>query len=289
MGWRPVPGWTAPWSCHTMCAAPPGGGVAEKDRWPVLRMKVIRKRMAEGARGTVVVIDVFRAFSCTPLFFYFGAAKVILEADPLKALEMKRSHPDAVLVGEVDEVPIEGGDMGNSPSRIIAEGAQRFEGRTVIHRTTAGVTGVSLAAASADEVILGSFVTASAIAAYLKALQRDEVTLVAMGDRAVRPAPEDEACADYLEHLLNGTPYDPVKVFREVVFQPTAQKFLTRSKPYLPPEDPLFCLQRDLFDAVLIAVREGDRLVVRPPARGSRGGLNRLSPASVLKGYRQGG
>lgn len=265
--------------------------MAEKDRWPVLRMKVIRKRMAEGARGargTVVVIDVFRAFSCTPLFFYFGAAKVILEADPLKAVELKRLHPDAVLVGEVDEVPIEGGDIGNSPSRIIAEGARLFEGRTVIHRTTAGVAGVSLAAASADEVILGSFVTASAIAEYLKALQLGEVTLVAMGDRALRPAPEDEACADYLEHLLNGTLYDPVKVFREVVFQPTAQKFLTRSRPYLPPEDPLFCLQRDLFDAVPIVARDGDRLVIRPPARGSTGSLNRLPPALALKGYRRG-
>ncbi|VBB47587.1 2-phosphosulfolactate phosphatase (modular protein) [uncultured Desulfatiglans sp.] len=268
MGWRPAAGWMALSSCCKMCAVPPGGDVAEQDRWPVLRMKVIRKRLADGARGargTVVVIDVFRAFSCTPLFFYFGASKVMLEADPLRAVELKRFHPDAVLVGEVDEVPIEGGDMGNSPSRIIAEGARRFEGRTVIHRTTAGVTGVSLAAASADEVILGSFVTASAIAEYLKGLQLGEVTLVAMGDRALRPAPEDEACADYLEHLLNGTPYDPVKVFREVVFQPTAQKFLTRSRPYLPPEDPLFCLQRDLFDAVPIVAWDGDRLVVRPP------------------------
>ena len=87
-------------------------------------------------------------------------------------------------------------------------------------------------------------------------------TLVAMGDRAKKRAPEDEACGDYLEHLLAGRAYDSVNTLKEVVFQPTAQKFIQGEKEYLPREDPIFCLQRDLFDFVLGVRKENDFMVV---------------------------
>jgi 2-phosphosulfolactate phosphatase len=228
-------------------------------------MRVIRTSCAQGARdaaGSVVIIDVFRAFSCEPLFFRFGAAGVILEADPSRAAAMKRDHPEFVLVGEVNEVPLEEADLGNSPSEILLKGESFFRDKTVIHRTTAGVTGAAEALERADEVILGSFMTAKAVAAYIKEKNPPLVTLVAMGDRAEREAPEDEACADYMEHLLTGTPYDPLSSLRDVVFQPTAQKFIKGVKPYLPREDPLFCLQRDLFDFVLLARKQEELIVV---------------------------
>jgi len=228
-------------------------------------MEVIRKSCAEGAEGAqglAVIIDVFRAFSCQPLFFHFGAKRVILEVDPQKALALKRGNPEYVLVGEVNEAPIEGADLGNSPSHIIRKGESFFKGRTVIHRTTAGVTGAAAAIESADEVILGSFVMAGAIVEYINKKAPALVTLVAMGDRARRKAPEDEACVDYLEHLLIGKPFDPAKAFKEVVFQPTAQKFILGRKPYLPKEDPIFCLQRDLFGFVLKVEETGGQLEV---------------------------
>jgi 2-phosphosulfolactate phosphatase len=226
-------------------------------------MEILRKQCATGAseaEGIAVIIDVFRAFSCAPLFFHFGAAQVIMEPDPAKATMLKRQDPALVLVGEVNEVPIEGADLGNSPSQIIQTGPGLFKGRAVVHRTTAGVTGASAAFTTADEVVLGSFVMAKAIADYIKERDPRRVTLVAMGERAQRPAPEDEACADYLEHLLTGTPYDPVQTFRNVVFQPTAQKFVSGERDYLPREDPIFCLQRNLFDLVLTVRRHDDCL-----------------------------
>ena len=219
------------------------------------------------SNNITVIIDVFRAFSCGPLFFHFGANRVILEADPEQAVARKRANPEFVLVGEINEVPIDGADLGNSPTHIIQKGRSFFADKTVIHRTTAGVTGATAAFKRADEVVLGSFVTAKAIAGYLEKRRPDLVTLVAMGTRAERPAPEDEACADYLEHLLTGRPYDPVQAFQDVVFQPTAQKFVSGDKEYLPREDPVFCLQRDLFDFVLIVRREGDRLKVEAVVR----------------------
>lgn len=221
-------------------------------------MQIVRKSCGNGARnarGSVVVIDVFRAFTCAPLFFYFGAGRVILEADPDRARRMKHEHPEWILVGEIDGVPLEDADLGNSPTHIIQEGRNFFRGRTVVHRTTSGVTGVVAASKTADEVILGSFAMAKAISRYILKKKPHTVTLVAMGDRAEIPAPEDEACADYLEHLLSGKSFDAVRVLQEVVFQETAQKFVQGTKAYLPREDPIFCLQRDLFDFVLAAER----------------------------------
>ena len=152
-------------------------------------MKIIRKSLAEGARearGLVVIIDVFRAFSCQPLFFHFGVKKVILEADPAKAIQLKSQNPEFILVGEVNEVPIEGADLGNSPSEIVLRGQDYFRDKVVVHRTTSGVTGASDALEKADEVLLGSFPMARAIVKHIKRARPDLVTLVAMGDRAKR-------------------------------------------------------------------------------------------------------
>lgn len=228
-------------------------------------MKIIRKSCAQGAQGAeglAVIIDVFRAFSCEPFFFHFNAARIVLEARQEKAVSLKMNHPDWILVGEHDEVPLPGADLGNSPSEILQKGEPFFRHRTVIHRTTAGVTGAAAALESADEVVLGSFLTARATARYIRGKDPDLVTLVAMGDRARKPAPEDEACASYLECLLKGRPYDHLKSLAGILFQPTAQKFIQGKKPYLPREDPIICLQRDLFDFVLIAKKEAGEIVV---------------------------
>lgn len=228
-------------------------------------MKIIRKSCAEGARtavGLTVIIDVFRAFSCEPLFFYFNAQKVILEADPEKALALRRSNPSYILIGEINGIPMEGADMGNSPSEVIMKGESFFSNKTVIHRSTAGVTGVTAAFKNTDQIYLGSFMLAKSLAACILELNPDQVTLVAMGDGAKWPAPEDEACADYLEHLLTGKTYDHVKALREVVFQPTAQQFIQGKNAFLPNEDPLFCLQRDLFDFLLTIRYDNDQLQV---------------------------
>ena len=81
------------------------------------------------ARGTVVVIDVFRAFTCEPLMYYYGAEKVYLESDIVKCRE---TQGEVLLVGEDNERPIEGFDLTNSPSLIMKKGRDFFAGKTVI-------------------------------------------------------------------------------------------------------------------------------------------------------------
>ena len=80
-------------------------------------MRIIRESLFEGAKraqGVAIVIDVFRAFTSTPLFFRLGAHKVIFVENPETAFSLKSNHDDILLAGEVDDLLIPGFDLGNS-------------------------------------------------------------------------------------------------------------------------------------------------------------------------------
>jgi len=230
-------------------------------------MKIIRESLfggAKRAKGVTIIVDVFRAFTLTPLFFHLGARNVILVSNPDEAFSLKSNHDDIVLAGEVDEQLIPGFDLGNSPSELMKKPRGFLKGKMVAQRTTAGVNGVLIALGQAGIVILGSFVMAKAISRYLLSQNPipDIVTIVAMGSRGINRAPEDEGCADYLEYLLTGSPYDHLDTLKNIIFNESAQKFIRGDKIYLAREDPLFCLQRDLFDFVLIAGKENGLVTV---------------------------
>ena len=132
-------------------------------------------------------------------------------------------------------------------------------------RTSAGTQGAVAAAQQADAVILGSFVTAGAIARYLQNLSPspDVVSLVAMGSAGTRVTPDDEMCAAYIEHTLTGRPYDHARALSVVVDDECTQQFLRGDQDHQPAADPVYCLQRDLFDFVLVATLQDGRLVAR--------------------------
>lgn len=223
-------------------------------------MEIARLSLAEGAasaRGIAVVIDVFRAFTCEPLLYACGCERIVLEGDigrclAWKEMALAEAVPVPVLVGEHNELPIDGFDLTNSPS-LILQNHGMFSGRTVIHRTTSGVTGALAALARAERVYLASYLTARATAAVIRAQAPAVVSIVAMGIRSRAPAPEDERCGDYIASLLTGANYDHLAAVAEIVVHETAQKFLRGDKAYLPKEDPIFCLQRDLFGFALEA------------------------------------
>ncbi|MGI5862924.1 MAG: 2-phosphosulfolactate phosphatase [Myxococcales bacterium] len=214
---------------------------------------------AEAARGTAVIIDVFRAFTCEPLMLALGAERIVLEADIDRCL----ARTGALRVGEQNELPIEGFDLTNSPWLILQAGEPFFRGRTVVHRTTSGVTGALTALERCEEVLLASFLNTGAVARYLARRRPPVVSIVAMGIRSSQPAPEDERCGDDIESRLCGKPYDHLAAVREILAHETAQKFLRGDKPYLPREDVTLCLQRDAVDWVLRAERDGQDVVAR--------------------------
>jgi len=230
-------------------------------------LHILRKSLlvgADQAEGVAVVIDVYRAFTSAALMMHLGAEEIVLQAEPEAVLKLKR-EAGYLAVGEVGGQMVPGFDLGNSPSRILAAGRGIFAGRTVAQRTSAGITGAVAAARRSETLILGSFVTAGAIARYIQRLSPppEVVSLVAMGANGQEITPDDEACADYLEHLLTGRAYDHVAALRRIVAHECTQKFLRGDQDWYPPADPLFCLQRDLFDFVLVATQENGQLVAR--------------------------
>jgi 2-phosphosulfolactate phosphatase len=218
---------------------------------------------ARRARGVAVVVDVFRAFTCTPLMFSLGIKGSILVASPEEALTLKRRDPTLILVGESGGAPIEGFDLENSPSRILRREPGFFRGKTVVQRTSAGVQGALAALEVADEVLLCSYVLCKATARYILTRSLDRVSIVAMGVQLLEKAPEDEWCARYMAHLLGAAEYDHNEALREILFQETAQKFLRADTSYFPAEDPVLCLQRNLYDFALRVAREDDAVFVR--------------------------
>lgn len=230
-------------------------------------LHVLRKRLLGGAReaeGVAVVIDVLRAFSSAAYMIHLGADRIVLMAEPEEVLRFK-SETGALAVGEIDGKIVDGFDLGNSPARILAAGRRLFSGQTVAQRTSAGVTGALAAVRVADQVILGSYLTASATARYILGLSPppEVVSLVAMGNAGREITPDDEGCASYLEHLLAGAPYNHLSALQEIVEHECAQKFLRGDRDHFPPADPVYCLQCDLFDFVLAAQLEEGLLVAR--------------------------
>ena len=228
-------------------------------------MKINRSRLlpgAKNARGLAVIIDVFRAFSCTPLLFSIGVKTVIFVASPAHALKLKQHDSNLILIGEVSGAPIEGFDFGNSPSQILDMDPGFFKDKTVVQRTSSGVQGAIAALDQAAEVLLGSYGLAKSTVRYILSRDPQEVSLVAMGWDLKEPAPEDEYCACYIAHLLGSGAYNHLQALREIIFHESTQKFLAGDESYFPPEDPILCLQRDIYDFVLRAKQKGNLVIV---------------------------
>jgi 2-phosphosulfolactate phosphatase len=228
-------------------------------------MKVTHTRLLEGAqtaRGVAVIIDVFRAFTCTPLLFSLGIEKSILVSTPEEAFALREKNSQLVLIGEVGGIPIEGFDLGNSPSEILKKGAAFFDGKTVVQRTSSGVPGVLIALDVADEVLPASYALAKSTARYILSKLPPRVSLVSMGWALKHVAPEDEWCGRYIGHLLGVNDYNHNEALLEIFYNQTTQNFFDPEKPHFPPEDSVMCLQLNVYQFVLRAKRDDDGVVV---------------------------
>ena len=253
---------------------------------------------AKAARGLTVIIDVFRAFSLECYLYAFGAREV----RPVGAIEEALSFReptagravstdavtlagreecalpneaqtgqmlnDVVLIGERGGVKLPGFDYGNSPSQVDP---QRVQGRRVIHTTSAGTQGI-VNAAGAEEILTGSLVNARAVAAYIRAADPPEVSLVAMGAGGMRPAPEDELCAAYIQALLTGKDGEETAAWmREEIAALRTHGgdhfFLPDRQEDFPEQDFWMCTALDRFDFVLRVERD------------KKGFLSRFCPA----------
>ena len=122
-------------------------------------MKIHLVNDAKQAKGVAVVIDILRAATVAAFILGNNAKYIIPVKTKEEAFELKKAHPDYILIGENNGYKIKDFDYGNSPSEIKAID---FTGKVVVHRSSNGTQGL-VNAQSADEIIFGSFVTFSAI------------------------------------------------------------------------------------------------------------------------------
>ena len=222
-------------------------------------------RDARDAAGTVIIIDVFRAFTTAAIAFDQGATAITLVAEADDALALHRSGVGDLLMGEVEGKRPPGFDYGNSPYEITGVD---LAGKSLVQSTRAGTVGVAaaFAAANAGPIYLGSFAVA---AATVKAVLQDNpqlVTIVAMGDQAVIRSDEDEHCALYLRNLLEGRQPDPEALRQLILAGGATQKFFDPAQPQYHPQDVELALQFSKYPFAMRVSREQGRPVARKVA-----------------------
>jgi len=257
-------------------------------------MKVKINHLVEGAkeaRGLVVVIDVFRAFSVETYLASMGAWQIRPVGTLEETYAWKNKDPGCLLIGERHGVMCEGFDYGNSPSQLQRE---RIVGKRMIHTTSAGTQGI-VNAKYADEILTGCFVNASAIAKYIRQKDPDLVTIVAMGRNGMSRTKEDELCAGYIRFLLEGNSrnFSLPTVVNETqnLFEPDAEEktdsvfihsteevdralahlqfdggehfFDPAQSQVFPQEDFWMCIKRDQFDFVLKVEKDKDGFIAK--------------------------
>jgi 2-phosphosulfolactate phosphatase len=220
-------------------------------------MRVEILEFVEGARkakGVVVIIDVFRAFTVACYAFDAGAVRIIATSEVSNALQLKLKYKNSVLVGERDEKKIEGFDFGNSPTEIIKAD---LSGKTVIHTTTAGTQGL-INARNADSILTGSFVNVSSIVKYIKSIDPEYVSLVAMGYRATLSSEEDLICAEMISAELRNKRFISKKKIANLQNTSGKRFFDPANIDFSPPTDFFLCTMINRFDFVLKATRRFD-------------------------------
>ena len=168
---------------------------------------------AKSATGLGVLFDVFRASNTIIACLEKGAEYIIPVGDLQEAYDIKKANPDHLLFGERDGIPPPGFDFDNSP----ANASQRdLRGQKIILTTSSGSQGI-VHAKNVDELIIGSFANADAIIEYLHASQHSTISLIAIGDKGLYPALEDESCAQYIQAEFLNYPTNFLEIKQELL------------------------------------------------------------------------
>lgn len=220
-------------------------------------------RLIEGAKhaeGLTVIIDVFRAFSLECYLFDMGAAEIRPIGSIEDALAWREKDPNCVLIGERGGAKVDGFEFGNSPSTVDPA---RIKNSRVIHTTSAGTQGV-VNAVHADQIISGSLVNAKAIAAYIKKINPEKVSLVCMGQAGIAPAREDEVCAEYIKAILLDEDLATFDGIIKSLQTDGGEHFFTTDRQHIYPErDFWMCIENDKFDFIIKIEKEEQGFVSR--------------------------
>ncbi|MEE6260737.1 2-phosphosulfolactate phosphatase [Plantactinospora sonchi] len=153
---------------------------------------------AEVPSGTVViVIDVVRAFTTAAVAFERGATEILCAPSTEAGRDLRRLHPDHLLVGETRGLKPADFDFGNSPFEMSTA---QLDGRRLIQATSNGTRGL-VRYPDPAALLAVSALNVGATARWIGTNHPGiPCTLVCTGQTA-----EDHACASYLSGLLQGS------------------------------------------------------------------------------------
>lgn len=212
------------------------------------------------ATGTVIVIDVLRAFTTAAFAFEAGAEAITVVADVAKAFALREEHPDWLITGEEGGDRVPGFDFGNSPTAFVD---QDLTGRRLIQRTSSGTQGL-MRSRRAEHLLAASLCCAGATVDYVSGLEPDRVTLVITGSHPGGLGDEDQACADYMEALFRGELPDREHVIQRVRNSRAANRFAARHTSEFSSRDLEYAVDVDRFSFAMTVQHQSDRGLMRP-------------------------
>jgi 2-phosphosulfolactate phosphatase len=191
-----------------------------------------------------VVVDVLRATSTIAQALASGYRRVYCCREVEDAIALREQLGEGLLGGERNAVQIEGFDLGASPREVLEP-----RGETLIYSTTNGTRAVLAAANACREVLLGSLLNLSAIAAAV----REDCVIVCAGFQG-RFALDDAYCAGRIVELLGADEVtDAAKASAVLAGSYSTAWDGLLARTYGPPgleEDIRFCAQENVVDVV---------------------------------------
>jgi 2-phosphosulfolactate phosphatase len=217
--------------------------------------------------GTVVAVDVLRAFTTAAYALAAGASCIWLAGEVEDALALGRRIPGSLVMGELHGRRPPGFDLSNSP---VAVSRADVAGRQLVQRTSAGTQGM-LAARAADRLFAASLVCASATAVAIEHAGLGPPTYVITGRMPDRPdgGEDDLLTAQLIERARTGEPLDAEATVRAVARSREAARTLAVGAGHVDPDDIAYATAVDRFDFAMVAERVdgGLRLVRHDPRR----------------------
>ncbi|MFW6115659.1 MAG: 2-phosphosulfolactate phosphatase [Chloroflexota bacterium] len=223
---------------------------------------------AAEATGTVIVIDVLRAFTTAAFAFAAGAEAIIVVSGVEEAFALRQENPDWLIMGEKGGLPVDGFDLDNSPAGFIG---LDLTGCTLIQRTTSGTQGV-VRSRRAHHLFASSLCCARATVRAVESIRPRRVTMVITGSHAGGLRDEDLACADYLEDLIRGRTPEDQSVVERVLTSRAARKFRDPAQPQFSPADLDCAVDIDRFAFAMQVRGQGGWRVMTPVSVHGRDG-----------------
>lgn len=220
-----------------------------------MKVKILQLlKGAKKAKGLVVIIDVFRAFTVEAYLFSNGCNYIVPVRTIKEAFDYKNKHPEAILIGERHGKKIEGFDYGNSPSEIEKI---NFKNKVIVHTTSAGIQGI-VNAKNASKIIVGSLVNSKAIADYIRSSNYDEISLVCMGLEGKKKTLEDTFCARYIKSILMNKKINKNRYLKRIQ-NTSGKKFFDPNLSSIFPKNDYFLSTRfDIFDFIIEVKNEDE-------------------------------